>query len=49
MDPSDYYNRKAAQAKALSEELAEALAEGKPKDEIERLERALELARYVGD
>jgi hypothetical protein len=46
---ADYYNKKAAQAKAAGEALDKAIAEGKPKEEIARLEWALELARYVGD
>ena len=46
---SQWYNERAAKAKALAEELAQAKAEGKPKEVIEKLEWALELARYVGD
>lgn len=49
-DPiDDYYKKKAAQAKAAAEALEKAIVEGKPKEEIARLEWALELARYVGD
>jgi hypothetical protein len=49
-DPiAEWYYERAAQAKAAAEELDKAKAEGKPKEEIARLEWALELARYVGD
>jgi hypothetical protein len=43
------YKELAERAFAFADELAKAKAEGKPTEEIQRLEWALELARYVGD
>ena len=44
-----YYADKRSEAEELSKALAKAKAEGAPRKEIQRLERSLELARYVGD
>lgn len=49
-DPGEWYAEKAAEAERLARELA-AAKRVRPPDlaRIRRLERALELARYVGD
>ena len=49
-DPiADYYENKRREAAALSEQLRDAIARNAPRTEIEKLRRALEMARYVGD
>lgn len=44
-----WYEAKERKAARLAEELRQARLRGEPADEIRRLERALEAARYVGD
>lgn len=47
--PADYYAAKAAEARRLAVLLCEAMDRNAPEDEIRRIERQLEAARYVGD
>lgn len=44
-----WYGAKEREAARLAEKLRQARLRGEPADEIQRLERALEAARYVGD
>ena len=49
-DPiGDWYRRHAKEARQIGAKLDEARKRGAPREEIRRLEQALELARYVGD
>jgi hypothetical protein len=49
LTPGDWYARKQREAEAASAALREAKTRGAGPEEIARLERQLELARYVGD
>ena len=48
-DPGAYYHRAACEAKAVAAERDTARAAGASREEIARVEKRLEMARYVGD